>query len=392
MNAIGGECVAAAEINEACVQTYKANFPDTPIFGDISLKHTHDAIPEFDLLCAGFPCQPFSKAGKRLGFKDESRGKLFFSILQILDKHKEAKGFIFENVKNLADNKNFWETICTELKKRNFIITEEPLILSPSDFNIPQKRQRVFILGIKQKHCNKKLHPYSKIKEEDLNLSKIQCSGNSAFSILDNEVNESFIIPQDKEEALFAWDEFRDGTKIKTIGFPIWLSHFGIGINKDSEVFEKLEIESMPVWKQKYLKNNRHFYQMHRKFIDIWVEKYHMLSRNKLLQKFEWNCGVDVANMKGGLIQIRQSGVRVKRPNLFPTLVAMQNTPIIWDKKLNHFRWITPREAAKLQSFAGNFKFTGTNNQAYKQLGNAVNVEIAKQLGKGLLNLINQEN
>ena len=76
-----------------------------------------------------------------------------------------------------------------------------------------------------------------------------------------------------------------------------------------------------------------------------------MLNRIKLFKKFEWNCGADVSDIHDCLIQIRQSGIRAKRPTFYPSLVAIVNTPIIWDRKKNHFRKLTPREAANLQSF-----------------------------------------
>lgn len=116
MRSLGGECVGAAEVNDSCVATYELNFPDTTMLGDITAIDDPETIPSFDLVCAGFPCQPFSKAGKQLGFGDETRGQLFFSILRIIDAHPETKGFIFENVRNLADNKSNWNIVCNELK------------------------------------------------------------------------------------------------------------------------------------------------------------------------------------------------------------------------------------------------------------------------------------
>lgn len=391
MQSLGGKCVGAAEVNDSCVATYQLNFPDTTMLGDITAIEDPKTIPSFDLVCAGFPCQPFSKAGKQLGFSDESRGQLFFSILRIIDAHPEAKGFIFENVRNLADNKSNWNIVCRELKKRNFIITEDPLILSPSDFQIPQKRERVFILGVRESERDVRLLPNSKITEADLDLFKRPCASDAAFSILDKGVPEEYAVAPDVEEALLAWDEFRKETRIKTIGFPIWLSHFGIGVERDAVFFEAIGANAMPNWKQNYLRHNRHFYHLHREFVDDWVERYRMLDRSKLLQKFEWNCGSDVLDIKRGLIQIRQSGVRVKRPDLFPTLVAMPNTPIIWDDDMEHFRRITTREASRLQSFDASYRFGESDNQTYRQLGNAVNVEIARQLGKGLLRLMCKE-
>lgn len=387
MAKLGGVCIGASEIDSSCIQIYKDNFPDTKMLGDLTKIEDPKSIEEFQVLCAGFPCQPFSKAGKQLGFKDEGRGQIFFKIMDILDEHPEVEFVLMENVRNLADNKDYWKTICDELKARNFIITEDPLILSPSDFGIPQIRERVYILGIRDSAKNDSVLPNSKITEADLDLQKKSCGENSAFMILDDKIDSSYIIPADREEALLAWDEFREKTKIKVIGFPIWLSCFGIGEDNDSRHFASMGIDDMPKWKQNFLRRNRHFYHMNREFIDEWVIKYKMFDRIKLLQKFEWNCGKDVPDIKHGLIQIRQSGVRVKRPNYFPALVAMSNTPIVWDERIQHFREITPREAARLQSFEEDFKFSNNDKQTYKQLGNAINVEVARQLGIGLFKL-----
>lgn len=387
MAKLGGECIGASEIDGACVATYEKNFKGTRMIGDLTQISNPSDISEFQVLCAGFPCQPFSKAGKQLGFKDEKRGQLFFKIMDILDSHPEVEFILLENVRNLSDHKEYWTTICNELKNRHFVITEDPLVLSPSDFGIPQIRERVFILGIREDLKDNRILPNSRITEGDLDLRKKKCDEYSALSILDADVDPSFVISPEREEALLAWDEFREQTNMKVIGFPIWLSSFGVGCNSDAAHFASVGFDDMPKWKQNFVRRNRHFYHMHRDFIDEWVEKYKMFDRIKLLQKFEWNCGNDVPNIKHGLIQIRQSGVRVKRPNFFPALVAMPNTPIIWDSRLEHFREITPREAARLQSFDEDFEFLGSNKQIYKQLGNAINVEIARQLGEGLFRL-----
>ena len=90
MRYLGGECVLAAEINQACIDTYKLNFKTRDIRGDVN-QIDPLTIEEFDVLCAGFPCQPFSKAGCQKGFDDEKRGNLFYIILNILDSHPEVK-------------------------------------------------------------------------------------------------------------------------------------------------------------------------------------------------------------------------------------------------------------------------------------------------------------
>ena len=188
---------------------------------------------------------------------------------------------------------------------------------------------------------------------------------------------------------ILAWDEFRIETGIKVIGFPIWIDSFGVGIDDDNEVFRAQGYDDMPSWKQKFLRHNRKLYLDNRVFIDKWIRKYDMLNKIKLYKKFEWNCGTYVTDIRDCLIQIRQSGIRAKRPTFYPSLVAIVNTPIIWDKNKGHFRRITPREAANLQSFHGGFKFQGTDAIQYKQLGNSVNVRVLKILGESLFALAN---
>ena len=345
-----------------------------------------ETIAPFDVLCAGFPCQPFSKAGAQKGFKDKTRGNLFYTIMDILDGHPEAKFIILENVRNLADKTENWDIITSELMRRNFYITEEPIILSPSDFGIPQIRERVYILGIRKDIRNEKILSNGFIHKNDLQLEKHfkKCKMGDAWTILEDNVEDTYVIPEEQEHMILAWDEFRIETGIKVIGFPIWIDSFGVGIDDDNEVFRAQGYDDMPSWKQKFLRHNRKLYLDNRVFIDKWIRKYDMLNKIKLYKKFEWNCGTDVTDIRDCLIQIRQSGIRAKRPTFYPSLVAIVNTPIIWDKNKGHFRRI-----ANLQSFHGGFKFQGTDAIQYKQLGNSVNVRVLKILGESLFALAN---
>lgn len=173
MRYLGGECVMAAEINEECKKTYRLNYhtEEKELRGDVT-NIQPETIAPFDVLCAGFPCQPFSKAGAQKGFKDKTRGNLFYTIMDILDGHPEAKFIILENVRNLADKTENWDIITSELMRRNFYITEEPIILSPSDFGIPQIRERVYILGIRKDIRNEKILSNGFIHKNDLQLEK----------------------------------------------------------------------------------------------------------------------------------------------------------------------------------------------------------------------------
>lgn len=392
MRYLGGECVLAAEINKECIATYKKNFHvrNNDIRGDVN-QIQPESIEPFDVLCAGFPCQPFSKAGTQKGFNDKTRGNLFYKIMDILDGHPEVKFVILENVRNLADKTENWDIITSELMERNFYITKSPIILSPSDFGIPQIRERVYILGIRKDIRNETILTNGFIHRNDLGLEKFykKCKLGDAWDILEDSVSDDYIVPQEQELMITAWDEFRTQTGIKVIGFPIWLDSFGLGEDNTETVFKNQGFDSMPKWKQNFLKNNRNFYLRNRAFVDFWVQKYEMQNRIKLYKKFEWNCGTDVPDMKGAIIQIRQSGIRAKRPTFYPSLVAMVNTPIIWDEKKGHYRKITTREAANLQSFHKRFKFVGPEKTIYRQLGNSVNVRILKILGENLFALAN---
>lgn len=403
MTPLGGKCVFACDINEQCREVYKTNFcrnDEFIVYGDINKAIKEDVIPEFDVLCGGFPCQTFSKAGLQNGFtvvekengvKDE-RGQLFYRIVDILKSHPECKYIVLENVRNLADKRENWNVICTELKKQGFIITEDPIIESPHHFGIPQVRERVFILGIrKDVFDNRKKLPDGYLTRDVLHINeKIKpCSvnGNCLDNIIDNDVEQKYFVSDEMEELLLVWEEFR--ANIVGLCSPFWLHKAGVGIYNREEYYfdDEIGFQAMPEWKQKLVMKSRVMYENNYEFIDEWIKRYDMQARNLIHQKFEWNCGSDCASIKDGIIQIRQSGVRVKRPNYFPSLVAMNNTPIIWDKNAKHFRYVTPQESAKLQSFMPNYKFSDSDIVTYRQLGNSVNVKLVRMFAEGLFKL-----
>lgn len=151
MQALGGKCVFSSEWDEAAKQTYFENYGEVP-FGDITKPETKTLIPQkFDVLCAGFPCQPFSYSGQKLGFKDKTKGTLFFDVCEIL-KEKQPQAFFLENVKGIVSHEN-GKTIETI---RN-ILTDElgydihESVLCSLDFGLPQKRERWYCVGFKKK-------------------------------------------------------------------------------------------------------------------------------------------------------------------------------------------------------------------------------------------------
>ena len=145
------ECVLTSEIDKYAIETYKANYGDSCLCGDIKSIHEKD-VPDHDILLAGFPCQPFSQAGLKKGFND-TRGTLFFDIERILIE-KQPKAFLLENVKQLRthDNGNTLKTIIKHLEDAGYKVFYE--VLAAKDFGIPQNRERIMIVGFLDHNIN----------------------------------------------------------------------------------------------------------------------------------------------------------------------------------------------------------------------------------------------
>ena len=365
---LGGQCVFASDIDKYAIETYKENYN---IDAGINIRDVKEEdIPQHDVLCAGFPCQAFSKAGHQKGFEDETRGTLFFEIIRIL-KHHKTPYIILENVRNLTshDNGNTWSVIKNSLKELGYIITETPIIVSPHQFGVPQIRERVVILGVHKSVGIKEIN----VKVPEINKNDVDFLSSN---ILEHDnVNKKYYISKHEEKVLNCWDEFIHGIKEKVLGFPIWSFEFG----KDYDLTEL----NYPKWKENFVIRNRKLYENNKDFIGAWLKKWDYLQDFTITeQKLEWQCGKDCKSIWDAIIQFRPSGIRVKRPNVFPALVAMVQIPIIGKVK----RRLTPREAARLQSFPDSFICNKNDHQAYKQFGNAVNVKVIEYMAKQLFN------
>src|SRR5690606_29852730 len=158
MQNLGGKCVFTSEWDPQAKKTYEANFGEVP-FGDITKERTKQFIPDgFDILCAGFPCQAFSIAGRRGGFED-TRGTLFFEVAEII-RHKQPKAIFLENVKGLRnhDKGKTLATILNVLREDFGYFVPEPQIINARNFGVPQNRERIFIIGF---------HPDTKVTDFD---------------------------------------------------------------------------------------------------------------------------------------------------------------------------------------------------------------------------------
>lgn len=372
MESLGGKCVFASDIDEDCRKTYQANYGIKPA-GDIT-KIEASEIPPHDVLCAGFPCQAFSKAGKRLGFKDETKGTLFFDICRIIEYHKPQFALL-ENVRNLAshDKGNTWRVIHDSLDALGYDLLPEPVIFSPHYVGIPQHRERVYIMCVR-----KELGKIQKFSFDKRNAKP--CSIDSILQNDDEIQNlQDYKISPDMEELIDLWNEFLQNIVVdKLPGFPVWSDRLC-----DLDPHE--DLTQYPDWKQNFIRKNNELYVNNRKFIDKWLIR---AKKNPLFfgakAKLEWQAGqTNCPNIWSQIFQLRPSGIRVKVNSYFPALVAIVQTSIIGSRR----RFLTPTECARLQSFPDTFMPDTKPAQAYKQFGNAVNVECVKLFAKHMFNI-----
>lgn len=377
MTQLNGTCVFAAEINEETAKTYTDNY-GIPALADIT-KVNPDDIPPHDVLCAGFPCQSFSKAGTRKGFQD-ARGVLFFDIVRILQYHNYRyngpRYLVLENVRNLVshDKGNTWKRIRKELINLGYNVIENPLIVSPHYLGVPQLRERAVIVAVRNDYFSGSI---------DISIPSKPRNSCSIDSVLMKKSNDeyklqSFKISAYEEKVLKLWDDFIKGINRKIIGFPIWSDEF----------FSDTDTSSFPTWKKEFVEKNKQLYNENKEFIDKWyIANNKLKGIKKTHRKFEWQVNGAIDSVFDGIIQFRPSGVRVKLPTEFPALVAMVHVPIIGKQK----RYLTPREAARLQSFPEDFKIDSNIHLAYKQFGNAVNVKVIKTVFEMFVNYIEEQ-
>jgi DNA (cytosine-5)-methyltransferase 1 len=399
---LGHRCVFASEVDSSLQNIYTENFGFTPS-GDIR-KVPVATIPAHEILCAGFPCQPFSKAGEQDGFDCPSWGDLFDRVVAIL-KHHEPEYVLLENVPNLLkhDGGKTWGRVVRLLKRAGY--ESDARILSPHQFGVPQIRERVYIVA-RRGGLNGFAWP-ERQAHPDLHVD----------SVLEKNPADAKPLTKQVIDCLEMWQRFirRYPKKEHLPTFPIWAMEFGANypyekfspasmkpavLRKfrgaygkplakvpDKELlaalppYARADKKAFPDWKIDFILKNRELYHKNKKWIDGWKDE--LLAFPPSLQKLEWNCKGGERDIWKYVIQFRASGVRVKKPTTAPSLIAMTVTqvPIIaWEN-----RYMTPRECAKLQSMEKLRVLPEASTAAYKALGNAINVHVMRLIAEALV-------
>jgi DNA (cytosine-5)-methyltransferase 1 len=401
LSALGHECVFASEIDPVLRDLYEVNFGLRPA-GDI--RTSHHLVPPHDVLCAGFPCQPFSKAGEQLGFDCPQWGDLFDFVIQILESRR-PEFLLIENVPNLLKHNNgkTWERIEGRLKTAGYDVSARKL--SPHLFGVPQRRERAIIVG-----------RYKELRPFEWPTIPSAPAALSMSGILDNNPQGARALPPQYRQYLDVWQEFLRAlpSEVPISAFPIWAMEFGADYPLVGKVPLAREVRSLaefkgafgeqlegrtraviasklppyarakkglfPGWKREFIQSNRDFYVANKSIIDPWLPRIRQFPAS--FQKLEWNWKSGTREFDKGLVQFRASGIRVRNPASAPSLVALTSSqvPVVgWEH-----RYMTPRECARLQSMADSLALPAAETAAFRALGNAVNVRLIEKVGRAL--------
>ena len=379
LKAFGGECVYAVENDVKAASVYKANWGIDPL-GDITDDANDDVmnVPSHDVLCAGFPCQPFSKSGAQKGM-DETRGTLYWNILRVIQEKRPAM-VLLENVRNIAGPRHAheWQVIIETLRAEGYRVADAPTVFSPHLLpkrrgGRPQVRERVFIAATRLPPG----HQPDDLKADPLVITRpskgvkpVKWDLARDLPLDPNHHVEGCGLSDNERLWIDAWDDFvqvmweaREGRRLP--GFPLWADEWSESKN--------LKIsEDTPKWKADFLRKNAEFYTAHKKVIDRWARKWGIYTDTfpASRRKFEWQAQ-DTPRLWDCVMHFRPSGIRAKAPTYLPALVAITQTSIIGPRE----RRLSPREAARLQGLPEWFDF-GNQSPAttYRQLGNGVSI------------------
>ena len=383
-----GTCVFASDIDRKARAVYSDSYGFEPTGNIWPIAHDAGQVPDHDILCAGFPCQPFSKSGHQRGI-EEARGTLFEAILLIL-KAKRPAYVLLENVPNLLGPKHqkTWVGIVRMLRDCGYAVSSKPTMLSPHnlphEFGAPQVRKRVFIPGVYVgREAARELSPELPFLLPEQPFPGWQTDQWKVIPFLSEQSwapddPSLYAVKPDKARAIDMWNDFISRLDGRIPRFPIWTDVFLGTLTAE---------DKHPRWKNGLIKKSADFYEQNRNWIDQWATEWRLAEVTPSYRKLEWQAQDGERDIWRHAIQFRPSGIRVRPLTYLPALVAMNQTPIIGPER----RTITPHEAGLLQGFRRDacgphiFKQHSDPNVAFKQFGNAVNVGTTRLVAESLV-------
>jgi DNA (cytosine-5)-methyltransferase 1 len=419
LSQLGHECVFASETDPELRELYLKNFPDAhgAVYGDI--RECKDKVPQHDILCAGFPCQPFSKSGSQDGMRDKTRGTLFNEIVSVLEKHR-PQYVILENVGNFErhDGGRTWRIVRGSLIELGYDVrgTEHVAsgghgLISPHHLGYPHTRERFFIVASLSKLP---LDPFPRrngtarvclrdivqarselsgqdVRETTLSEHRVQCieHWNGLLGRLPERIAlPSFPIWGDEIDASYP---FVERTPWACDRLELWHHLRGDGASVHASKrklmallpsYARTREWRFPRWKIEFIRQNRSWFRSIARYTSSrWIEK--MRSFAPSLRKLEWNCQGEERDLWKCVLQFRPSGLRAKRYTSCPALIAMTTTqvPILGPKR----RFITRVEGLRLQGFPDRHALPKARERAFQALGNAVHVGVVRAIARRLM-------
>ena len=418
LTSLGHECVFASEIDDELAMLYRRNFraSRSAVYGDIRISKDH--IPSHDILCGGFPCQPFSKSGSQHGWRDRTRGTLFHEILEVLGKHR-PRYVLLENVGNFERHNHgrTWKVVRESLVRLGYDVRGTTHmasgghgLISPHHLGFPQTRERFFVVGSLEPLAIDPFPPRN--KEHSTSLSDIVCT----TSDLSPREKEEVSLTSQQSRCISHWNRFVKSIPVKVPlpSFPIWGDEIGasypfknttpgrlsrkellkhIGCNGGGALppkpallarlpsYARTEDRTFPAWKVRFIEQNREWLASVRYRLPAsWVSDLQGFPPS--LRKFEWNCQGEKRDLWQCVLQFRPSGLRAKRYTSSPALVAMTTTqiPILGPER----RFLSRTEGLRLQGFPDTHRLPDRHTRAFSALGNAVHVGVVRAIAKRL--------